>query len=243
LQVLLQGAGPGHWDELMAHNPKLHRFGDKYYLYYISSRAGPTHGHVRDSQRTGAAVADALRGPYRRLDHPIVEPAAPVFNLTVNPAVVARPAGGYLMMIKGDIKPKLPTERMPQRVQGLALAERPEGPFHLQPQLAIRDLDTEDASLWYDATRRRYFAVFHAHKYIGLIESTDGLNWRRAEHYQVTTGNEVRRADGTVLRTKAPLQRPGVFLENGMPRVLTLAVPDGDDWYCVTVPLAGGNVP
>ena len=33
-KVLLTGRGPGHWDELMAHNPKLKRFGDKYYLYY-----------------------------------------------------------------------------------------------------------------------------------------------------------------------------------------------------------------
>lgn len=237
LRVLLQGRGPGHWDELMAHNPKLYRFGGKYYLYYIASRAGDTRGHTRDSQRTGVAVADSLLGPYRRFDRPIIEPAAPVFNLTVNPAVAPMTDGRFLMMIKGDIAPKLPTERMPQRVQGLAVADRPEGPFVLRPELAIRDIDTEDATLWYDPARRRYFAVFHAHQYIGLIESEDGFAWRRAAHYQVTTSNELRRADGTVLRTRAPLQRPGVYVEDGVPRVLTLAIAEEDDWYCVTVPL------
>lgn len=237
LQVLLRGRGPGHWDELMAHNPKLYRFGDKYYLYYIASRAGETRWHSRYSQRTGVAIADSLLGPYRRLDQPLLEPAAPVFNVTVNPTVTRMSDGRFLMMIKGDIEPRLPPERWPQRVQGLAVADRPDGTFVLRPELAIRDVDTEDASLWYDALRRRYFAVFHAHQYIGLIESENGFAWRRAEHYQVTTGNELPRADGSVLRTRAPLQRPGVYVEDGVPRVLTLAIPDQDDWYCLTVPL------
>lgn len=170
LKVLLQGRGPCHWDELMAHNPKLYRFGDKYYLYYISSRSGASRGHVRESQRTGVAIADSLLGPYRRLDKPIVEPAAPVFDVTVNPAVTAMPDGRFLMMLKGDLKPKAPVDPVAQRVQGIAVADRPEGPFRIQPELAIRDINTEDAALWYDAVRRKYFAVFHAYTYIGLIE-------------------------------------------------------------------------
>ncbi len=238
VKTLLRGAGPGHWDELMAHNPKLYRFGNKYYLYYISSRSGPSRGHVRDSQRTGVAVADSILGPYRRSEQPIVEPAAPVFNLTVNPAVTRMTDGRYLMMIKGDITPKLPTEPMPQRVQGLAVADRPEGPYAIRPELAIRDIDTEDASLWHDAVRRSYFAVFHARKYIALIESADGFNWRRAEHYQVTQGNTLPRADGGILSTQAPLQRPDLFIENGKPCVLALGIPEENNWHCVMVPLA-----
>ncbi len=237
LQILLRGRGPGHWDELMAHNPKLYRFGNRYYLYYISSRAGSSHGHVRDSQRTGVAVADAITGPYRPLAQPIVEPAAPVFNITVNPAVAPLDDGRFVMMLKGDRKPKLPAERMGQRVQGIAVAEQPEGPFRVQAELAIADIDTEDAALWYDDSRRSFFAVFHAHKYIGLIESRDGFRWQRAAHYQVTNGNVLAKADGTMLATRAPLQRPGIFIENGAPRVLTLAVPEDDDWYCIAVPL------
>lgn len=61
--------------------------------------------------------------------------------------------------------------------------------------------------------------------------------WRQAEHYQVVTGNELPKEDGTVLRTRPPLQRPEVFVKNGVPRVLTLAIPDGHDWYCVTISL------
>ncbi|HPA18423.1 MAG TPA: hypothetical protein PLU30_11805 [Verrucomicrobiae bacterium] len=221
----------------MAHNPKLYRFGEKYYLYYISSRSGPTRGHVRDSQRTGVAVADTLPGPYRRSDQPIVEPSAPVFNVTVNPAVAQMTDGRYLMMLKGDLAPKAPTDAVAQRVQGIAVADRPGGPFCIQPELAIRDINTEDAALWWDAARSKYFAVFHAYTYIGLIESTDGFRWGQAKHYRVVVGNELKKVDGTMLRTRPPLQRPDVFIEDGLPRALTLAIPEDQDWYCAVISL------
>ena len=236
LKVLLKGRGEGHWDELMAHNPKLKRFGDKYYLYYISSKKGPTRGHIRDSQRTGVAVSDSILGPFTPSDSPIIEPQKPVFNITVNPGVTEMADGSYLMIIKGDIKPKKPTERMPQRVQGLAVAKSPTGPFQMREDIAIQDIDTEDASIWYDKKRKKYYAVFHAHKYIGLIESKDGFTWKRSEHYKIT-GNKLQRTDGTFLTTKAPLQRPSIYIEDGEPRALCIAVPSPGDWHCVIVPL------
>lgn len=239
LKVLLTGRGPGHWDELMACNSKIKKFGDKYYLYYISSTSSPTRIQIRNSQRTGVAVGSALTGPYKPLDAPIVEPSPPVNALTVNPTVERMPDGRYLMMLKGDRNPHPATESKPQqRVQGLAIADKPTGPFVIQPELAIKDFDTEDAEMWWDAGRRRFFAVFHAHRYVGLIESTDGLQWRPAKHPRVVNGNRLRRADGTELRTQEPLQRPGIFIENGVPRVLCLAVPVRDNWHIVTVPLA-----
>lgn len=242
LKVLLKGGGPGHWDELMAHNAKLNKFGSKFYLYYISSKSGPTRGHIRDSQRSGVAVSDALIGPYERQDTPIVEPAAPVFNLTVNPTVEQMPDGRFLMMLKGDLKPKTPVQPMGQRVEGLAISDKPTGPFQIQPELAIKDIDTEDADLWWDAVRKKYFALFHAGDYIGLIESTNGLNWQRAEHYKVC-GNELLRTDGSWLKTQAPLQRPSIYCENGEPRLLCLAVAQPGHWHIVLVPLKKVSAP
>ena len=236
LKVLLKGRGPGYWDELMACNSKIKHFGGKYYLYYISSKTGPARGYIRDSQRSGVAVSDALTGPYVPLDQPIAEPAAPVFNLTVNPTVEQMPDGRFLMMLKGDLKPKTPVEPMGQRVEGMAIADTPAGPFEILPELAIKDIDTEDADLWWDSVRKKYFALFHARDYIGLIESTNGLNWKRSEHYKVC-GNELLRTDGSWLKTKAPLQRPAIYCENGEPRVLCLAIPEPGHWHVVMVPL------
>lgn len=242
LKVLLKGQGSGHWDELMAHNAKIKKFGDQYYLYHISSKSQPTRLQVRNSQRTGVAVSSAIAGPYTPLDAPIVEPAAPVNAVTVNPTVERMPDGRYLMMVKGDKTPHSSTEPMGQRVQGLAIAEKPTGPFVIQPELAIKDFDTEDAEMWWDSQRQKFFAVFHAHAYIGLIESADGLHWQAAKHPRVVEGNRLKLADGTELKTEqGPLQRPGVFIENGQPCVLCLAVPMNSNWHIVTLPLAPQN--
>ena len=121
----------------------------------------------------------------------------------------------------------------------MAIADKPTGPFVIRPELAIKDFDTEDAEMWWDAGRKKFFAVFHAHQYIGLIESADGLHWQPAQHPRVMEGNRLTLTNGTVLKTEqGPLQRPGVFFENGEPRVLCLAVPMKDNWHIVTVPLA-----
>ncbi len=245
LKVLLKGRGPGHWDELMACNSKIKRFGDTYYLYYISSKAAQTRTQIRNSQRAGVAVSSTLTGPYDPLDHSIVDPSPPVHALTVNPTVEQMPDGRYLMMLKGDKQPHAPTEAMGQRVEGLAISDKPTGPFVIQPELAIKDYDTEDAEMWWDAARGKFFAVFHAHTFIGLIESTDGLQWQPAGHSRVVEGNRLKLTNGRELKTdQGPLQRPGIFIENGVPRVLCLAVPMRDNWHIVTVPLrANGESP
>ena len=235
VQVLLNGRGPGHWDELMAHNPKLKRFGDQYYLYYISSRAGETRWHIRDSQRTGVAVADSILGPYQRFDAPLIEPEEPIYNLAVNPGVTQMADGRYLFIVKGDIEPKKPEDPMPQRIQALGLADSPTGPVKLLPDPAIADIDTEDASIWYDEKREVYYAVFHAHTYIGLIASDDGISWRRAKNYEIT-GKALRRANGSTLEPSR-LERPSVFVEEGEPRVLCLGGATDNGWICILLPL------
>ena len=235
VQVLLKGRGPGHWDELMAHNPKLKRFGNKYYLYYISSRPGKTRWHIRDSQRTGVAVADSVLGPYQRFDEPLIGPAPPIHNLAVNPGVTQMADGRYLFIVKGDIEPKQPEDPMPQRIQALGTADSPAGPVKLLPDPAIGGIETEDASIWYDKEREIYYAVFHAHTYIGLTASDDGISWRRAKNYEIT-GKELRRADGSTLSPNR-LERPSVFIEDGEPRVLCLGGATENGWVCILLPL------
>ncbi len=235
-KVLLKGSGAGHWNELMAHNPKLKRFEGKYYLYHISSKSGPTRGHIRDSQRIGVAVAGHIQGPYVISESPIIEPGTPAHNITVNPGVTRMQDGRYLMILKGDLKPKQPTDRMGQRVQAMAIADRPEGPFKMLPELALHDIDSEDASLWYDAKRELYYAVYHAHTHLGLLESDDGISWRKAEHNLITS-NELERKDGLILKSRRPLQRPNVFVDNGVCRAMTVSLEARGGWFCVVVPL------
>lgn len=243
-QVLLKGRGKPHWDELNAHNPKLKKFKDKYYLYYISSRSGETRSHIRDSQRIGVAISNSLFGPYKRLNQPIVTPEKPVHNIVVNPGIALGPKNRFVMILKGDKAPKKPTDSMGQRVQGIALSRNPAGPFKIQPKLAVSGIDTEDASIWYDKARRCFFAIYHAHHYVGLITSKDGINWENAPHSKIMH-KQIMTTTGEVKKLNC-IERPFVFFENGKPAALCLSVRRGSNYNtgaCLIIPLSEASQP
>ena len=256
IETALKGRGQGHWDAITAHNPKIKYFEGKYYLYYISTNMGKveytdndliaTHGkslrdenrrRLRENQRTGVAVSPSLSGPWRRMDHPLLEPNGPITTLTVNPAVDRGADGKYYMVVKGD----KPNEERFIRNQAIAVSDTPDGPFQIQERAVIEDLDTEDMSLWYDKDRKRFYGVFHAHQYIGLITSEDGLNWERANEY-LLKNKEILKDDGTVILPDR-MERPFIFMENDQPQVLSLAVKKGDESYTVFLPIVHTEFP
>lgn len=249
-ETALKGRGKGHWDEITAHNPKIKYFEGKYYLYYIATNFGgqdyndqlliATHGKslkddnrrlLRENQRTGVAVSNSLNGPWERLDKPIIEPSGPIVTLTVNPAISKGKDGKYYLIVKGD----KPNETRFIRNQAIAIADNPVGPFRMQPNPVIGDLDTEDVSMWYDENRGKFYAAFHAHTFIGLMTSPDGLNWEKAKHYNITN-KKILLEDKTYLSPDR-MERPFVYVEDGTPLVLCLAVKKGDDAYTIFVPL------
>lgn len=231
----LRARGRGHWDEITCHNPKIKRFEGEFHLYYTSTRAFADRDRVRNAQCTGIASSSSLDGPWKRLDHPIVEPAPPLFQVAVNPGVTQGPHGLYLLMIKGDREPW--SGRMGQRIQAVGYGPTPAGPFDLRLDAAISDLDTEDASLWFDEERRRYYAIFHAHDHLGLITSIDGVYWMPAAHPKVTE-KAITREGGDVLLPDR-LERPSVYLDpkSGAPRALSCAVKIGETSYTIQIPL------
>ena len=65
-----------------AHNPTVHKFGSKYYLYYMGNTGdgddtptlnGQLNRTHRNNQRIGVAVADSPNGPWKRFDKPIID--------------------------------------------------------------------------------------------------------------------------------------------------------------------------
>ena len=223
-----------------AHNPKLLRVGEDWWLYLIRTRAnGPIDGEgraevsrvgyrhplwmgaLRPNQRTFVARASRPEGPWEVGASPLLEPSGPIATLVVNPGVCARPDGGFLMIVKGD----KPGERRFIRNQAVAMADRPEGPWRLRPRAVIDDLDTEDVSVWRDERRGRYYAVFHTLEeggFIGLMTSEDGEAWTRASQYRLTD-KVLRLADGTVYRPTM-MERPFVVIDaEGRPTHLLVA--------------------
>lgn len=255
-ETVLKGRGKGHWDAITAHNPKIKKFNGKYYLYYISTNMGdkdyseaelvataqtgyshPDWKILRPNQRTGVAVATSLNGEWKRMDTPLIEPSGPITTLTVNPAIDRGKDGKYYLIVKGD----KPNETRFIRNQAVAISDSPAGPFKIQPKPVIDYIDTEDMSMWYDYRRDYFYGVFHTNGFIGTVSSADGINWKKATEY-VLTPKVISMSDGSVLKPNR-MERPFVYLENDEPKVLSVAVKNGDDSYCVFIPVKENKMP
>ncbi|WP_167615702.1 glycoside hydrolase family protein [Maribellus sediminis] len=249
-ETVMQSHGKGYWDAITVHNPKIKKFGDKYYLYYVSTnmgdqdyteeelvetaKVGYSHPnwkkYLRPNQRTGVAVASSLNGPWERMDQPLIEPSGPIATLTVNPAITQGKDGKYYLIVKGD----KPNETRFIRNQAIAVSDKPTGPFKMMDKPVIDYLDTEDMSLWYDGKRDYYYGVFHANSFIGMVSSADGFNWKKATEY-VLMYKILQTSDGLMKPDR--LERPFVYVESNEPQVLSLAVKKGDDAYIVFIPV------
>lgn len=255
-ETVLLGAGQGNWDAITAHNPKIKYFEGKYYLYYIATNMGgkdyteeelvetaktgyshPNWKILRPNQRTGVAVSNSLNGPWSRMDKSLVEPSGPITTLTVNPAIDKGKDGKYYLIIKGD----KPNEKRFIRNQAVAVAEHPDGPFEIKEKPVIDYMDTEDMSIWYDENRDRFYGVFHAHNYIGLVTSENGTDWEKANEF-VLKNKEILMEDGTVIGPDR-MERPFVYHEGGEPKVLSVAVKKGEESYAVFIPIINNKSP
>jgi hypothetical protein len=236
--VALPARGKEFWDGLCTHNPNVHRFGGKYYLYYMGNTGDGvamrtlnwTH---RNNQRIGVAVADSPDGPWRRMDKPLIEPTPGFVDAlcATNPSVAERPGGGYLMVYKAvDNRNKLPFGG--PVLHAVATADAPTGPFTKHPKpVFVKEgvaFAAEDPFIWSDG--RRFWAIVkdNAGNFTGkgkstaLFQSDDGLDWRLAAHPLVAT-TEVTWEGGRAQKLHS-LERPQLYFEDGRPAVLMVAV-------------------
>lgn len=255
-ETILKGSGEDNWDAITAHNPKIKYFNGKYYLYYISThmgdrsisdeeliataKTGYTHKNwktLRENQRTVVAISTSLKGPWVRSENTLIEPSGPITTLTVNPAIAQGSDEKYYLVVKGD----KPNEERFIRNQAVAIADHPDGPFEMQSKPVIDYQDTEDMSIWFDKNRNRFYGVFHTHGFIGMVTSYDGINWNRANEYVLMT-KELKMKDGSTLIPDR-LERPFIYTENGVPKVLGLAARKGDESYSIFIPIKENKYP
>ena len=233
------------WDGRMTHNPTIHRHGDKFLLFYIGltfDGPAPTpatplvHGSermvwMRGRQRIGLAVADSVRGPWRRPDQPLLDVApAGAWDsyLVSNPAPCVRPDGSVLLVYKGTGGPKARLN------MGVAGADHYAGPYRRLSPNPIFDLQkthVEDGYCWHE--RGRYWMVMKdmtgdlcGEKHAGiLVSSREGVRWEIAQP-PLAYSRTLRWDDGTTT-TQGQLERPQLLMENGTPTHLFFATGDG----------------
>lgn len=247
--VALPERGRQHWDGMCTHNPNVHRFDGKYYLYYMGNTGDRSLGREqaasadqidwqhRNLQRVGVAVAPSPDGPWRRSDKPLIEPTEGFFDSLCcsNPSVTRRPDGGYLMVYKA-IGSEGPLPFGGPVVHVAAVSDSPTGPFRklTQPIFTKESVafPAEDPYVWSEGAK--YYAIVKDNaghftgrgKSTALFESTDGADWRLSPNPLVATTrlkwNEQRHEE------LHSLERPQLFLDAGRPTALLFAA-DKDD--------------
>jgi hypothetical protein len=224
VDVPLQGRGGKHWDASMVHNPTIHEFDGRYYLFHIGNRDGRPF-----TQQIGVAVAEDLDGPWERFDEPLLGPSQYRdwdWLMATNPAMLRHPNGQFWLYYKAwDMADR-------KRKMGLAIADEVLGPYEKHPDNPLVDYSdrgkqVEDAYVWVEEGT---FYMLMADDNEGVVckhggaltTSEDGIHWSEPEIGYRTTDfyfeNEPTRR----------FERPQVLLRDGRPAYLYLSM-GGDD--------------
>jgi len=244
LKVVLPKRDKRFWDADVTHNPTVHKFGNTYYLYYMGNYGNGEWWDHRNHQRIGLATAKSITGPWKRSAVPLVDTTTKGFDhmIASNPSVMKRLDGKYQMIYKGvEDGPKPFGGKV---THGAALADKPEGPFvKTSHRIFIKDtvkFAAEDPYIW--AQDGKYWAIVkdmqgvftNAGTSLALFESGDGFDWRLSKNALVST-TTIPWTTGAKKVQK--LERPQLWIENGVPKILFCAVYDGSDNYNVAIPL------
>lgn len=242
-----------HWDGLVTHNPTIHKFGDRYYLYYMGNTGngevttGFNWSH-RNNQRIGVAVADSPYGPWERYDQPLIDiGGANDWDalMTSNPSIAQRPDGIFIMVYKAVAK-KHPLPGGGPVVHLVATSDSPTGPFSKHPDpIFTKDgekFPAEDPFIWsqgdklYAIVKDMKGAFTGKGRSLALFESKLGFHWRLSTHPLVSE-TKILWESGE-LQQLAHLERPQLWLKDGKPAILFLAADiDRNHSFNVHVPV------
>ncbi len=253
--VALPARGENYWDGLVTHNPNIHFFNEKYFLYYMGNtgngKAVPNelNWEHRNNQRIGVAVSDNPNGPWHRLNKPLIDVSPDSLAhdalMVSNPTVTKTPDNRYILIYKAVAK----KGKMPfggPVVHLAAISDKPDGPFRKQmnPIFTARDFEfpAEDPYIWYeDSTcyaivKDMSGAFTNAGRSLALFCSDDGLNWEKAKHPLVSK-LEIHWENGLKQKVHA-LERPQLYFENGKLVAMLCAVNETlDHSYNIQIPL------
>ena len=227
--VALTGSGEDTWDRYGAHNPAIHKVGNRYALLYIGN-TDPRQPPHPSNQCIGMAVSESPYGPWKRVgaDGMILAPPrdekywnSKSTNGVNNPALLQHPDGGFFLYFKSE------GARM-----GLAIAEQLAGPYVQLPfPVTANDQRIEDGYAFiYDGQ----FALLTTDNH-GILEEGGGLLWSSADgiHFKDYQQGYKRINDYTDVdmdrvaihygpggRSYVKLERPQLLLIGGKPAYL-----------------------
>ncbi|HEX9600697.1 MAG TPA: glycoside hydrolase family protein, partial [Mariniflexile sp.] len=250
-ETVLPVRGAEFWDGLCTHNPTVHTFDGKYYLYYMGNTGNAinvTKPGLRDklnwehrnNQRIGVAVADNPNGPWRRFDKPLIDVSSDSLSIDAlmvsNPSITKKPDGSYLLVYKAvGKKTKMPFGG--PVVHCVATSDSPTGPFikYDKPIFQAKgyEFPAEDPFIWYQNGKYRaivkdmHGAFTDAGQSLVLFESIDGYDWNLSDNPLVSK-LQIEWENGEIQKLNH-LERPQLYFENNIPIALLCAADIIDD--------------
>ena len=237
-KVLPFGPDENRWDGRMAHNPSIHFFNGRYYLFYIGStykgeipvslangERPPICGECYSGIRIGVLWADSPEGPWNRAEEPALVPRPGKWDhqVVTNPAPCILPDGRAYLYYRGNTPEGL-------RI-GLAVAPSPEGPYErIQDDPVLKGMDVEDPFAWHNGRHFEMLAKdmtgkLTGEKHAGVhLRSDDGISWQSlGKGYS----RKVLWNDGRTIELGS-LERPQLLLDSDrQPQYLFAAMADG----------------
>lgn len=254
-KIALPRRGANYWDGMVTHNPTIHFFNGKYYLYYMGNTGDGKYNpqglnwRHRNNQRIGVAVADNPEGPWNRFDTPLIDVSPDSLAhdalMVSNPTITKTPDNKYLIVYKAVAKKNSMPFGGPV-VHLTAISDNPEGPFTKQMKPIFtalnNDFPAEDPYVWnegsifYAIVKDMNGAFTNAGRSLALFCSKDGLNWKKAKNPLVST-LEINWESGLNQKVTA-LERPQLFFEEGKLVALLCAVNETlEHSYNIQIPL------
>ena len=173
--IALKGTGKDTWDKYGAHNPTIHKVGDRYVLLYIGNNNPETPPHPAN-QHIGMALSSSLYGPWEKVNGNglILSPPEDstywnfgATNGVNNPALLCHPDATFYLYFKSE------GGRM-----GLARSPDIEGPYKQLPEPVTSNKQTiEDG---YAFLYKNKICILTTDNH-GILEKGGGLLWQSEE--------------------------------------------------------------
>lgn len=246
-EVVLPARGAEYWDGRMTHNPFITKHKDKYILYYT----GATHSFedyklgeevtledprvevARSNKRVGIAIADSVKGPWKRFDKPILPTRPGMFNSyhTSNPTACINEDGSVLLVYKARAYKGNTYGKM---TLGVAYADHYEGEYNYLTDVPIftpGEVHVEDPCVWksndvYHLIAKDMDGNICGEKHAGMYAySEDGINWGIQEGFKAYS-RQITWDDGTE-QVMGSMERVFLMFEENIPTHMYFATGDG----------------
>lgn len=222
-EVVIGERDSSYWDSNMAHNPTIHKIGNKYVLFYIGSDFTTLNKQTNHLlRRVGYAVSSSINGPWKRAVKPLID------SESNNPAILIE-----------NKKIKILYRDAYLRVY-LTEARRYKGPYILKnanvwPGSKIEDFYLFKANGAYHMLCEDNVGEISGHIRWGVhLYSNDGISkWQKYDPL-VAYDHEIKFESDSILHC-VRRERPGLLIENKTITYLITGIYDGVKSWCQPV--------